>query len=57
MKFDQAAILNNKVTVEKQETDKLGKLWSRKVCEQKWLATLCLSGGRMCITYYVRAMG
>ena len=32
--------------------DKLGKLYSEtKACRQNWLATLCMSGRRMCITY------
>ena len=46
---------NNKITVEEeqQDIDKLGKLCSeRKACRQKWLTTLCLSGRRMCITWY-----
>ena len=47
---------NNKITVEEeqQDIDKLGKLCSeRKACRQKWLTTLCLSGRRMCITWYL----
>ena len=33
---------------------KRGKFCSeRKPCRQKWLATLCLSGRRMCITWYL----
>ena len=45
---------NNKVTAEEeqqQDIEKLGKLCSeseKKACRQKWLATLCLSGRRMC---------
>ena len=48
---------NNRITVEKeqQDIDRLGKLCSeRKACRQNWLATLCLSGRRMCITWYLR---
>ena len=47
---------NNKITVEEeqQDIDKLGKLCSeRKACRPKWLTTLCLSGRRMCITWYL----
>ena len=43
---------NDKLTTEEQDIDKLGRLCSeRKACGQKWLATLCLLGRRMCITY------
>ena len=39
-------------TVEEQDTEKLGKLFSeRKASRKKWLATLCLLGRRMCIKY------
>ena len=47
---------NNKITVEEeqQDIDKLGKLCSeRKACRPKWLTALCLSGRRMCITWYL----
>ena len=47
---------NNKITVEEGQQDigKLGKLCpERKACRQKWLTTLCLSGWRMCITWYL----
>ena len=40
----------NKIKAEEQDTDKLGKMCSkRKASGQKWLAALCLSGRRMCI--------
>ena len=46
------AMKNNKITAEEQDIDKLGKPYSeRKTFRKKWLATLCLSGRRMCITY------
>ena len=45
---------NKKITAEEQDMGKLGKLCSeRKACRQKWLATLCLSGRRICITWYL----
>ena len=49
---------NNKITEEEQdiaiELDKLGKLCSeRKTYRQKMVAIACLSGRRMCITWYL----
>ena len=45
---------NNKLTTEEQDIDKLGKLCSeRKACRPKWLTTLCQTGRRMYITWYL----
>ena len=47
---------NNKeeTTAEEQDIEKLGTFFSeRKACRLKWLATLCLSGRRICITWYL----
>ena len=52
---------NNKITVEEEQQDinKLLKLCfdvrekGLYNCRQKWLTTLCLSGRRMCITWYL----
>ena len=39
-----------------QDIDKLRKLCpERKACRQNWLTTWCLSGRRMCITWYLRS--
>ena len=55
VKFELAAstlMKSNRITAEEQDKDKLGKLCSeRKACRQKWLATLCLSGRLMYITW------
>ena len=57
VKFELAApnlMKSNRRIAEEQDKDKLGKLCSeRKACRQKWLTTLCLSGRRMCITWYL----
>ena len=43
---------NNKITAEELDIDELGKLCPEiKASRHKWLATLCLSGRRMCITW------
>ena len=43
---------------EEQDIDKLGKLCSeRKVCRQKRLATLCLSGRQMCTVPMFEQLG
>ena len=50
MKFKVAAVLvtSNKITVEEQDTGKLGNICSeRKACGQKWLTALCQSDRRM----------
>ena len=40
-------MINNKITAEKQDTDKLGKPYSeRKACRGKSLSTVCLLSGR-----------
>ena len=44
--------MKSALTAEEQDKDKLGKRFSeRNACRQKWPATLCLSGRRMCITW------
>ena len=49
---------NNKISVEEEQQDKKNfenfvLMFERKACRQKWLTTLCLSGRRMCITWYL----